>query len=53
MPGYRLPKGGTRIDRTKSLRFSFDGAAVGGFAGDTIASALIASGRTIVARSFK
>ena len=53
MPGYRLPRGGARIDRTRPLRFTFDGATVGGFAGDTIASALIASGRTLVARSFK
>jgi methylglutamate dehydrogenase subunit C len=53
MPGFRLPRGGGRVDRTRSLRFSFDGASVGGFAGDTVASALIASGRTIVARSFK
>ncbi len=53
MPGFRLPQGGTRVDRTRPLRFSFDGAPVGGFAGDTLASALIASGRTVVARSFK
>ena len=46
MPGYRLPQGGSRIDRTRRLEFTFDGAKVGGFAGDTVASALIASGRT-------
>lgn len=53
MPGYRLPRGGTRVDRARPLRFSFDGGSVPGFTGDTIASALIAAGRTIVARSFK
>jgi heterotetrameric sarcosine oxidase alpha subunit len=53
MAGYRLPRGGTRLDRTRALRFSFDGTAVEGFAGDTVASALIASGRVLVARSFK
>ncbi len=53
MPGYRLPRGGTRIDRTRQVRFSFDGAPVQGFVGDTVASALIASGRVLVARSFK
>lgn len=53
MAGYRLPRGGTRIDRTGPLRFSFDAAVVNGFAGDTIASALIASGRTTIGRSFK
>jgi heterotetrameric sarcosine oxidase alpha subunit len=53
MPGCRLPRGGTRIDRVRPLRFSFDGHAVQGFTGDTIASALIASGRMLVGRSFK
>jgi sarcosine oxidase subunit alpha len=53
MAGYRLPRGGTRIDRLTPLRFSFDGAAVPGLAGDTLASALLASGRTLVGRSFK
>lgn len=53
MPGYRLPRGGSRIDRSRGIRFSFDGAAVGAFAGDTVASALLAAGRTLVARSFK
>jgi sarcosine oxidase subunit alpha len=53
MAGYRLPRGGSRIDRSRALRFSFDGAPVSGFAGDTIASALLASGRTLFGRSFK
>src|SRR5688572_2858813 len=53
MAGFRLPHGGNRIDRKRPLQFTFDGAAVRGFAGDTVASALIASGRTLVARSFK
>jgi methylglutamate dehydrogenase subunit C len=53
MAGYRLPRGGTRIDRSRSLCFAFDGASVDGFVGDTVASALLASGRTLVARSFK
>ncbi|HEX9906138.1 MAG TPA: 2Fe-2S iron-sulfur cluster-binding protein, partial [Propylenella sp.] len=53
MAGYRLPRGGARVDRTRPLTFTFDGAVVTGFAGDTVASALLASGRTLVARSFK
>ena len=53
MPGHRLPRGGSRIDRTRPLRFTFDGAAVTGYAGDTVASALLASGQTIIGRSFK
>jgi sarcosine oxidase subunit alpha len=53
MSGYRLPGGGSRIDRSQPLTFTFDGVPVAGFAGDTVASALLASGRTLVARSFK
>src|SRR5688500_19726102 len=53
MPGYRLPRGGHRIDRSRRVRFTFDGRRVSGFAGDTVASALLASGRTLVGRSFK
>jgi heterotetrameric sarcosine oxidase alpha subunit len=48
----RLPKGGL-IDRSKTLRFSFDGKAYGGFAGDTLASALLANDVTLMGRSFK
>ena len=48
----RLPQGG-RIDRTKPLSFSFDGRQYSGFAGDTLASALLANGVKLVARSFK
>jgi sarcosine oxidase subunit alpha len=44
---------GERIDRSRPLKFSFDGKPAEGFAGDTIASALIASGRQILSRSFK
>ncbi len=53
MAGYRLAGGGGRVDRSKVLRFRFDGETITGFAGDTIASALLASGRLMVARSFK
>ena len=35
----------TGIDRTRPIRFSVDGRQYSGFAGDTIASALIAAGR--------
>jgi sarcosine oxidase subunit alpha len=53
---YRLPETaakGTRIDRSKPLSFSFDGAKLTGFAGDNIASAVLASGRKVMGRSFK
>ena len=52
MTSYRLKSGGA-IDRTKALRFSFDGKNAQGFAGDTLASALLANGTRLVARSFK
>ncbi|MEK9673882.1 MAG: sarcosine oxidase subunit alpha family protein [Rhodospirillaceae bacterium] len=48
----RRPQGG-RIDRGKHLSFVFNGERMEGFAGDTLASALIANGRHLVARSFK
>jgi sarcosine oxidase subunit alpha len=47
------PQPGERIDRSRPLTFSFDGRSVEGFEGDTIASALLASGRTVLSRSFK
>jgi sarcosine oxidase subunit alpha len=48
----RLPQGG-RIDRARTLRFTFDGRAMTGHPGDTLASALLANGVRIVGRSFK
>ncbi len=48
----RLPAGG-RIDRSSALPFSFDGRALEGHPGDTVASALLANGVHFVARSFK
>ena len=48
----RLAEGG-RIDRSRALNFSFDGRALRGYAGDTLASALLANGVDVVARSFK
>ncbi len=49
---FRLPSGGL-IDRGRPLRFTFNGATHTGFAGDTLASALLANGVRIVGRSFK
>jgi sarcosine oxidase subunit alpha len=48
----RLPSGG-RIDRSHVLRFSFDGRMLRGYAGDTLASALLANDVHLVGRSFK
>jgi methylglutamate dehydrogenase subunit C len=52
MSGYRLERGGL-IDRARVLNFSFDGTGYQGFHGDTLASALIASGVRLFGRSFK
>lgn len=50
---YRLAQGGRLIDRSKSVAFTFDGGAMTGFAGDTLASAVMANGRRLMGRSFK
>ncbi len=52
MQKFRAPEGGL-IDRTRPLRFRFDGAELTGYAGDTLASALLANGVRLVGRSFK
>ncbi len=49
----RLHKGGRLIDRTKPMRFSFNGKSMSGYAGDTLASALLGAGQTLLGRSFK
>lgn len=49
---YRLPAGGL-IDRSRALAFRFNNRTYSGFAGDTLASALLANGVRTVARSFK
>lgn len=49
----RLPQGGSAIDRAQPQRFSFDGTPLQGYAGDTLASALLANGVRLVGRSFK
>jgi heterotetrameric sarcosine oxidase alpha subunit len=41
------------IDRSTPVRFSFDGRTVSGFAGDTVASALLANDIRLMGRSFK
>jgi sarcosine oxidase, subunit alpha len=50
--GLRSAAGG-RIDRGRSLHFTFDGRPFTGFEGDTLASALLANGVHLVGRSFK
>ena len=48
----RLATGGL-IDRNAPLSFTFDGVTYQGYAGDTLASALLANGVGLVGRSFK
>ncbi len=50
---HRLAEGGSRIDRSKPVSFSFDGKSLTGFEGDTLASAVMASGQRVFGRSFK
>ncbi len=49
----RLAKGGHLIDRDSAFDFSFNGRRMSGFAGDTLASALLANSQQLVGRSFK
>lgn len=49
---HRLAQGGL-IDRRQALSFQFDGQRFSGYAGDTVASALLANGVKRVGRSFK
>ncbi|RWR09344.1 sarcosine oxidase subunit alpha family protein [Paenirhodobacter populi] len=49
----RLSKGGRLIDRSKPLSFRFNGAPMRGFAGDSLAAALLANGQVLLGRSFK
>ncbi|MEO1000946.1 MAG: 2Fe-2S iron-sulfur cluster-binding protein, partial [Pseudomonadota bacterium] len=49
----RLPTGGRLLDRSRKLSFTFDGRTFTGHPGDTLASALMASGVSLLGRSFK
>lgn len=52
MSGWRAQTGWA-LDRSQTLSFTFDGKTVPAIQGDTVASALLASGQRIVGRSFK
>jgi sarcosine oxidase, subunit alpha len=50
----RLPaRDGERLDRSRTIGFTFGGKRVEAFEGDTIGSALFAGGRRVFSRSFK
>ena len=48
-----LSSGGRLIDRSAARDFTFNGKRLTGYAGDTLASALLANGQTLMGRSFK
>ncbi len=50
--GYRLDKGG-HVDRSQPIHFRWNGRRLPAFAGDTIASALLANDVAVVGRSMK
>lgn len=50
---HRLPAGGRLINTATSIEFSFNGKALTGFEGDTLASALMGNGQMLMGRSFK
>ena len=50
---FRLAASGALIDRSRRLRFRFNGTDYEGHPGDTLASALMANGVRLVGRSFK
>ena len=52
MTASRLADGG-RIDRARPIAFTWEGRALSGLHGDTVASALLANGVRVVGRGFK
>ena len=52
MSARRLENGG-RIDRKQRIEFSWDGRRLRGYAGDSLASALLANNQQVLGRSFK
>ncbi|MFK7745471.1 MAG: sarcosine oxidase subunit alpha family protein [Roseobacter sp.] len=49
----RINTGGRLLDASKELTFTFNGKKLRGYAGDTLASALLANDQMLVGRSFK
>lgn len=52
-PNRLPPKQGEVIDRSSTIRFTFDGVEYTAHPGDTVASALTAAGVKVLSRSFK
>ena len=53
MTGFRRTISGGRVDRSRPVSFTYNGKALAGFAGDTLASALLANDQITIGRSFK
>ena len=53
MSGFRRVEKVGRIDRSSPVAFTYHGKNLSGFAGDTLASALLANDQMIIGRSFK
>ncbi len=53
MTGFRVATMGSRLDRSRPISFQFNGQTCNGFAGDTLASAVLASGQMVLSRSWK
>ena len=53
MSGFRLKIEGQHVDTAKLIKFTFDGKEYQGYQGDTLASAMLANGEMLLARSFK
>ncbi|UWR21346.1 sarcosine oxidase subunit alpha family protein [Sulfitobacter sp. S190] len=49
----RLASGGRLLDKQRAVSFTFNGKSMRGYAGDTLASALLANDQMLVGRSFK
>ena len=53
MSGQRIAGLGGRLNRSRKIAFRFNGRSFTGFEGDTLASAVLAAGESVVARSWK
>lgn len=53
MTRFRRIETGGRVNRSSTVNFKYDGKKLKGFAGDTLASALLANNEIIIGRSFK
>ena len=53
MSTHRISSLGARINRAKKVAFHFNGRSYAGFEGDTLASALLAAGESVLSHSWK